>query len=120
MDFGGFILFALLALGLFFGGIVVAVLGIKRSPARLRGFGFWFVGVVMLLLFGRYLYQEYWLNEGLFIAAARGDTTQVKALLSAGASPNARWEDGTSALLAAKRNGHRDIVTLLEEAGADK
>ena len=32
MDFGGFILFALLALGLFFGGIVVAVLGIKRSP----------------------------------------------------------------------------------------
>ncbi len=33
MDFGGFIMFALLALGLFFGGIVVAVLGIKRSPA---------------------------------------------------------------------------------------
>jgi Ankyrin repeats (many copies) len=120
VDFGGLILFALLALGLFFGGIVVAFLGIKRSPAHLRGFGLWFGGAVMLALFGRYLYQEYLLNEVLFIAAAGGDTVQVKALLSAGASPNACWEDGTSAIRAAKRNGHKDVVTLLEEAGADK
>jgi hypothetical protein len=52
MDFGGFILFALLALGLFFGGIVVAVLFIKRSPARLRGFGLWLGGGICTRSFG--------------------------------------------------------------------
>ena len=118
MDFGGFILFGLLALGLLAGGYYVAALFILRSPVRWRRFRLWLGGVAILALFGRYLYQVYWLDERLFIAAASGDTAQVKVLLSAGASPDANWEDGTTALRAARSKGHKDIVTILEKAGA--
>jgi hypothetical protein len=120
MDFGGFIVFAVLAFGLLIGGLQVAFLFRKRSPLRRRGFALWLGGAVILALLGRYLYQVYWLDERLFIAAAAGDMAQVKALLSAGASPNADWEDGTSALSAARSGGHKDIVTILQEAGADR
>jgi ankyrin repeat protein len=120
MDFGGFLLFGILALGLLVGGIYVAALFIKRSPVRWRGFGLCLAGVVILALVGRFLYQVYWLDEQLFIASASGNTDKVKVLLSAGASPNADWEDGTSALQAARRGGHNDIVRILEKAGATK
>ena len=93
---------------------------LRRSPRRWRGFGLWLGGLVLLAIFGRHLYQVYWLDEGLFLAAARGNASQVKALLSSGASPNAAWEDGTSALAAARSAGHKDIVTILEKAGATK
>jgi ankyrin repeat protein len=76
--------------------------------------------VAILAFLGRLLYQAYWLDERLYIAAAAGDTAGVKALLSAGASPDATWEDGTSALEAARRNGHKGVVTMLENAGAEE
>ena len=75
---------------------------------------------MLLVIFGRYLYQECWLDERLFIAAAEGDAARVKDLLSAGASPNATWEDGTSALSAARSAGHKDVMNILENAGADR
>jgi hypothetical protein len=94
MDFGGFVLFLFLALGLLVGSLFLAAAFFSRSPRRWRGLGVWLGGLMLLLIFGRYLYQVYWLDERLFMAAAKGDTAQVKVLLSAGASPNATWEDG--------------------------
>ena len=120
MDFGGFILFALLSFGLLVGGLRVVVLFVRRSPVRGRGFGLWLAGLVIWALFGRYLYQVYWLDEQLYFAAAASKTAEVKALLSAGASPNATWEDGRSALNTARSNGHKDVAAILERAGADE
>jgi ankyrin repeat protein len=68
---------------------------------------------MFLAILERHLYQVRWFDERLFIAAAKGDTAQVETLLSAGASPNATWEDGTSALSAARSNGHKDIVIII-------
>jgi uncharacterized protein len=120
MDFGGFILFGVLAFGLLVVGLRLVVLFLRRSPLRWRRFRLWLGGVALLALLGRYLHQVYWLDERLYIAAAAGDTAGVQALLSAGASPEARWEDGTTALEAARRNGHEGVVTMLEKAGADQ
>lgn len=120
MDFNGFILFILLAAGLLVGSRFVVVAFFVRSPRRWPGFGLWLGGLILLLILGRGLYQAYWLDERLFIAAAGGDIAQVQALLSSGASPNSAWEDGTSALSAARRAGHKDVVLLLERAGAAK
>jgi hypothetical protein len=39
MDFAGFILFGLLAIGLLGGGLRLVVLFSRRSPLRWRGFG---------------------------------------------------------------------------------
>lgn len=118
MDFGGLILFALLAAGLLLGGLVVAVAFLTRSALRWRGLGLWLGGVMLLALFGRHLHQVYWLDEKLFIAASDGDAARVESLLAAGASPNAEWEDGTSALAVARSLGRKDVVRLLKRAGA--
>jgi uncharacterized protein len=118
MDFGGFILFGLLAFGLVVGSLRLVVLFMRRSPVRWRDFRRCLGGVVILVLFGRYLYQVYWLDEQLFIAAAQGSAARVEALLSAGASPDATWEDGRSAIEEARRSGHKDVVAILENAGA--
>jgi hypothetical protein len=120
MDFGGFFLFAFLALGLLIGGRLLVAAFVARSPWRWRGLGLWLCGFMALAIFGRYLYQIYWLDEKLFIAASQGDAAQVKALLSAGASPNATWEDGTSALSVASQTGHKDVVSLSKHAGASR
>ena len=120
MDFGGFILFGLLALGLFVGCPLLIDAFSTRSHWRWRGLRLWLGGLMLLTILGCHLHQVYWLDERLFIAAASGDTKQVKVLLSAGASPNATWEDGTSALSAARRSGHKDVVIILEHAGATK
>ncbi len=120
MDFGGFILFVLLAVGLLVSSLFIVAAFFARSPRRWRGLGVWLGGLILLVIFGRYLYQVYWLDERLFMAAARGDTAQVQALISAGASPNATWEGGTSALSAARFSGHKNVVIILERAGATK
>lgn len=120
MDFGGFILFILLALGLLVGSLFLAAAFFARSPRRWRGLGVWSGGLMLLAILGRLLDQVYWLDESLFTAAAKGDIAQVKALLFAGASPNATWEDGTSALSAARSGGHEGVVIILEHAGATK
>ena len=55
----------------------------------------------------------------LQVAARRGQPAAViRALLDHGADVNARRGDGATAWRLAKRNGHDDIVRLLEEAGA--
>jgi len=118
MDFGGFILFILCSCSFVVGALIVAFLFLKRSPWRALGLGLLASGALLLALFGRYLYQFYWLDENLYIAAHSGDATKVRELLSKGASPNATWEDGTSALQAAKESGHREVVLLLQNAGA--
>ncbi|MHC5541795.1 ankyrin repeat domain-containing protein [Singulisphaera rosea] len=116
MDFGGFVLWLLLALGLLGGSLFVVAVFIKRSSKRWPQFGLWLVGLMMLAVFGRHLYQVYWLDERLLVAAAKGDLAQVQTLLSAGASPSATWEDGISALSLAHTRGHKDVVLVLERA----
>ncbi|AMV39960.1 ankyrin repeat domain-containing protein [Planctomyces sp. SH-PL62] len=69
-------------------------------------------------LFVRHLYQAFWLDERLFIAAVEGDVGRIKSLLAAGADPNATWEDGTSALEAARHTGSKEVVEILRRAGA--
>ena len=120
MELGGFILFGILAVGLFLGVLPLIAAFFRRSSWRWRGLGVWFGGLVMLVILWRQLYQAYVLDEGLFIAAANGDIAEVKILLSAGASPNAAWEDGTSALSVARRRGHKEVASILERAGATK
>ena len=120
MDFGGFILFVLLAVGSLVGSLFLVAAFLGRSPRRWRGLGLWLGGLMLLVILGRHLYQVYWLDERLFMAAARGDTAQVKVLVSAGASPDATWEDGTSALSAARTNGHKDVMMILKHAGATR
>jgi ankyrin repeat protein len=44
----------------------------------------------------------------------------VKALLQAGADPNTRLRDGSTALAAAQRQGDRDVLKLLQEAAAHR
>lgn len=118
MDFGGFILFAILTLGLVVGSLPLATALHERSPRRWHVLRLWLGGVLLLLALGRHLIQVHCLDEPLFMAASRGDTAQVKSLLSAGASPNATWEDGTTALFVARVRGYKDIVIMLEKAGA--
>ncbi len=118
MDFGGFIVFGFLACICLVCGVFVTALFVRRSPIRWRLLYLWLGSLVILGLSGRYLYQIYWLDERLFIAAAHGDLAKVKALLAAGASPDATWEDGTSAIETARTRGHEEIVRLLTNAGA--
>jgi ankyrin repeat protein len=52
----------------------------------------------------------------LFCAASKGSRGAVEALLEAGADPETVSADGTSALAAAEKMGHTEIVRLLERA----
>lgn len=53
-------------------------------------------------------------------AAAKGDEAAVKALLAAGADPNAtRADDDSAPLHYAAENGHETVVRVLLAAGAD-
>jgi ankyrin repeat protein len=59
-------------------------------------------------------------TKGLFyyplgLAAANGDKPIVEFLISNGANPTAKDRGGESALDLAKRNGHQDIVGILEK-----
>ena len=56
--------------------------------------------------------------SSLIEAASIGDTEKVQALLAKGADVNAKENKGGTALMAAKRKGHREIVRILKEAGA--
>lgn len=120
MDFGGFILFGLLVLVLLISGSVLLGAFCTRLRRRWHWLAVWCMGFLLVTLFGRHLYQVYWLDEYLFMAAGRGDVAAVKALLSDGASPNATWEDGTSALSVARSRGHNAVVNILEHAGATR
>lgn len=54
----------------------------------------------------------------LVVAASRGDSTQVRALVRAGANKEATALDGLRPIEAAAQAGHLDIVRLLVENGA--
>jgi ankyrin repeat protein len=55
----------------------------------------------------------------LLWAVMAGEVEQVRELLAAGVNANARRHDGPTALILAARDGERDSVRLLTEAGAD-
>jgi len=55
----------------------------------------------------------------LLFAASSGDAASAKLLLSAGADPNDRLPDGTSALVLAAHSDHRDVALALLEKGAN-
>lgn len=115
MDYGGFILFVLMALGLLAWLLVTIRLFQRDSPWCREALGALVGGIVLLAIFGRHLYQVYWLDEKLFGAAASGNVSEVRALLRAGANPNATWEDGTPVLYAAE---NAEVRELLLKAGA--
>jgi len=54
----------------------------------------------------------------LLFAASSGDAASAKLLLAAGADPNDRLPDGTSALVLAAHSDHRDVALALLEKGA--
>jgi len=58
-------------------------------------------------------------KESLAERAERGNTTGVELLLVAGMTANVKTRDGSPALMAALRGGHRAIVRDLIESGAD-
>ncbi len=60
---------------------------------------------------------DFWGGTALVSAAFAGQTDVVRLLLSRGADVNAS-DDGATALGYAQNQGHRDIVRLLEQAGA--
>ncbi|MES4792877.1 MAG: hypothetical protein C4321_07725 [Chloroflexota bacterium] len=72
---------------------------------------------VLLAVLGHFAWQEFWLNESLVSAASSGDVAEVKRLLTSGADPGARWEDGKTARQLAAENGHPAIADLLRRAG---
>lgn len=59
------------------------------------------------------------INLDLLVAAKKGDTATVQALLDKGADVNAKDKDGWTALMFAANNGHATIVQALLDRGAD-
>ena len=57
-------------------------------------------------------------DRSLLTAAERGETAQLKALLSEGANVHAVGDDDWSALALAAENGHTEAVLALLAAGA--
>lgn len=51
-------------------------------------------------------------------AAGSGHTETVQVLLAKGAEVNAKNNYGDTALMKAKKMGHKEIVRILKEAGA--
>ena len=56
--------------------------------------------------------------SSLIEAASMGDMEKVQTLLAQGADVNAKNNKGNTTLMWAKREGHKEIVRILKEAGA--
>ena len=57
-------------------------------------------------------------NHQLLAAAHKGDVKKVKKLISQGADPDAKDDEGFNAYLAASSNGHMETMRYLESLGA--
>jgi ankyrin repeat protein len=57
-------------------------------------------------------------TNALLSVTARGDAAKLVSLLSAGANPNARYENGRTLLMEAASQGRQDMLDLLWDAGA--
>ena len=72
------------------------------------------VAVLLLLMLGMSIRQQYFLNEPFTSACRGGDLVEAQRLLSCGASPDAYGIDfRETALIAASRCGNREIVEFL-------
>lgn len=63
-------------------------------------------------------FTAYCAHLNLDRASKKGDNTIDKALLAGGADVNAKNEDGETALILAERKGYKEIIYLLDQAGA--
>jgi hypothetical protein len=120
MDFGGFICFGVGVLILMALGIGVLCEYDKRKHFRFVLLPIFIIWFVMMGFAAKFLYQEFYLNEGVVTAAMRGDAAQVKSFLAYGANPESRWEDGKTALQYAKESKNQESVDALIKAGAKK
>lgn len=118
MEFFGFLTWLFMAAACSVGEVFVTAPFRRSRPRRWIGLGVLGVGLAATAGLGAHLHHVYWLDEPLFIAAAKGDLPRVRALLAAGACPDATWEDGTPALAVARRAGQADVVAALRHAGA--
>lgn len=76
--------------------------------------------VVVLIAAGAIIwYSRSRSTQELLLAATRGDTDTVRALLDRGVDVNARDQHGKTALFWASMSGSLDVVNLLLERGAD-
>lgn len=98
--------------------ILQASAEIKRAAHRAARFVL-AVCIVMAAIAGAIAVSHANSGLDLLTAAARGDTAQVTALLSAGASVDARDREGRTPLLLATHGNHIEVARLLIAAGAD-
>jgi hypothetical protein len=77
------------------------------------------VPVILLVMLGVSIRQQFFLNEPFVTACGQGDLGEAQRLFWWGASPDAYGVDfAETALIAASRNGHRDVVEFLPRNGA--
>ena len=110
-------------LGLAFIALVGFCLGVVRTITTRRVprlLGAVVVGAVLLLLvLGKMIHQQFFLNEPFAIACGQGDMAEAQCLLSRGASPDAYGIDfNETAMITACRHGHLDIAKFLLLNGA--
>lgn len=74
---------------------------------------------LIIVVFGRHLYQVYYLDEELFGAARAGDVAGAQKLLEQGAHPNDPWESGENAMDAAIESGNPKMIQLIRKAGGE-
>jgi ankyrin repeat protein len=77
------------------------------------------LGIMFLLLSTIAMAQAPDLNRALVLAAERGDATEVRRLIAAGADVNWQDEKQDSAFLVAGARGRTEVVKLALAAGAD-
>ena len=78
-----------------------------------------FAALVLLAIAPAAMAQPGELNRRLVLAAERGDVTEVRRLIAAGADVNWQDEKQDSAFLVAGARGHAEVVKLTLAAGAN-